>query len=675
MKHEPIRSQLWAVVVSFALSFGGVSAMVTAFSLEESLTALVFGCVLLAVLAAFLMRYRFGWLGYYALLALMLLMKKFWLQGKYLCLQITQFYSAGYGFQLPSWMLDVKPQPMLLPLLLIAGIVTGVAVGTILHRRRAFWAVGIGLLPLISCLIVTVTVPDTFAIVFLLGALALLIMTQSTRRQDPRQGNRLCAMLALPIVAGLLLLMAVVPRESYRPFRLPGWMSFQNTQTVPNAPSDVSDKRNSAVDLSQEGYRKLDRTPVMDITTDFAGKLYLRGRHYHTYTGTAWDCDLSLPESSITPSDTWVSTANYSVTISPRKAADYHHIPYYTHTPQSFYGGMIPIQADGVYTYEFSPLWSNWRQRWQKLPGSMPQEEADYLYLPSQTVDWAAELATRLLGSTDPDAVSIAEAVKEYVRNSADYDLDTPIPPEDTTDFVRWFLTDSDTGYCVHFASAATGLLRAAGVPARYVEGYTLQVSSPEETVVREEMAHAWVEYYVGGLGWVILDPTPADTEESTPPVTTVPTEPATTPTTQPTTTAPATTEPTAPSATPDPEPVTPRRFTGLVWVLTGSAAGLLLLLTQWLTRRRWKLRKLRRGHPNRQALARYDEVKLLSKLQRLPVPDELRNLAEKAKFSNHPLTRQELAQFDKYTAESIRSLCEAHWYWHILLRLVFALC
>ena len=681
MKREPLMSQLWAVIVGFSLSFGGVSAMVTAFSLEESVPSLIFGCAVLAVLAATLMRWRFGWLGYTGLLSLMLLMKPLWKQGKYLCRQITRFYSQGYGFDLPLWMQQAQPTSgILLPLLLIAGIVTGVAVWTVMYRRRAFWAIGTALVPLISCLIVTVTVPDNFAIVFLLSGLSLLIMTQSTRRQDSRQGNRLCAMLCLPIATGLILLITLIPRESYQPIQFPGWQASQNTQIIPTPSQSITaSKLDTEVDLTQEGYLKMSKAAVMDITTDYTGKLYLRGRHYHAYTGTAWTSNLTLQESPITPSKTWVSDTSYSISISYRKSADYRHIPYYPQQSQGFVGGMAMGGTKETYHYDFSPLWSNWQQQWQDLPTYLPQEEYDYLYLPQETLAWAQSVVVQLQGTSTSwkDTLTVAQAVENYVQNSAAYSLDTPRPPADTDDFVRWFLEESDTGYCVHFASAATVLLRAAGIPARYVEGYTVDVTS-QKTTVRGDMAHAWVEYYVNGLGWVILDPTPADTQQSTPPATTAPTQPtAPGATTQPTASTPSATAPSGGnSAEPsEAEREVSRDFTPVVWAVTGIAAALLLLVGQWLARRWWKLRKLRQGHPNRQALARYREAKRLAKLQKQPTPEHLYALAERARFSNRPITHAELAQFDRYAAESIQSLCNAHWYWHLLLRLVFALC
>ena len=53
----------------------------------------------------------------------------------------------------------------------------------------------------------------------------------------------------------------------------------------------------------------------------------------------------------------------------------------------------------------------------------------------------------------------MAAAIADYVRQSASYDLMTDRMPADQTDFAIWFLEEGTTGYCVHFATAATMLL------------------------------------------------------------------------------------------------------------------------------------------------------------------------------------------------------------------------
>ncbi|MEA5474296.1 DUF3488 and transglutaminase-like domain-containing protein [Synechococcus sp. CCY9201] len=75
------------------------------------------------------------------------------------------------------------------------------------------------------------------------------------------------------------------------------------------------------------------------------------------------------------------------------------------------------------------------------------------------------------------------------------------------------FLFERQQGFCGHYASAATALLRAAGVPARVVSGYKggtwVQPFGGEPYLdIRQAEAHAWSEVWLDGEGWQRLDPT-----------------------------------------------------------------------------------------------------------------------------------------------------------------------
>ena len=72
------------------------------------------------------------------------------------------------------------------------------------------------------------------------------------------------------------------------------------------------------------------------------------------------------------------------------------------------------------------------------------------------------------------------------------------------------FLSSSHAGHCEYFATAATLLLRAAGIPARYATGFSVQEYSQLEGVylVRLRHAHAWTRAYVDGR-WIDTDTTP----------------------------------------------------------------------------------------------------------------------------------------------------------------------
>ncbi len=80
-------------------------------------------------------------------------------------------------------------------------------------------------------------------------------------------------------------------------------------------------------------------------------------------------------------------------------------------------------------------------------------------------------------------------------------------------DPVDAFLFDTRTGFCEHFASGFTALMRAAGVPARIVLGYqggdwVPQVGGGGYLDVRQSDAHAWSEVWLADQGWVLVDPT-----------------------------------------------------------------------------------------------------------------------------------------------------------------------
>ena len=78
-------------------------------------------------------------------------------------------------------------------------------------------------------------------------------------------------------------------------------------------------------------------------------------------------------------------------------------------------------------------------------------------------------------------------------------------PATQLVDFLQ-----NKVGYCQQYAAAMGVMLRLAGVPARVVLGYTHSVPDASGTfTVTTNDAHAWVEAYFAGVGWVPFDPTP----------------------------------------------------------------------------------------------------------------------------------------------------------------------
>jgi hypothetical protein len=161
------------------------------------------------------------------------------------------------------------------------------------------------------------------------------------------------------------------------------------------------------------------------------------------------------------------------------------------------------VYAAAVPAVPYEPLPPAPPRRFQPPEPGDPALLALPASLPSRVVD-LARLWTA--GQTsDPDR---AAAILAHLQRFP-YAFDAPAPPPGT-DFVDQFLFVTQRGYCTYYASAMAVMLRAVGIPARWVVGFRLRTPPPgQEAVVAGTDAHAWVEAFLQGYGWVAFDPTP----------------------------------------------------------------------------------------------------------------------------------------------------------------------
>jgi len=131
-----------------------------------------------------------------------------------------------------------------------------------------------------------------------------------------------------------------------------------------------------------------------------------------------------------------------------------------------------------------------------------------YTQLPVVVTPRVRKLAQDLTKDKD-NAYDKAKAIETYLSNNYPYTL-TPGNSPRKKDFVDYFLFEGKKGYCTYYASAMTVLLRCVNIPARYVEGYILPPETDKDGVfnVTNQQAHAWVEVYFEGLGWIPFEPT-----------------------------------------------------------------------------------------------------------------------------------------------------------------------
>lgn len=165
----------------------------------------------------------------------------------------------------------------------------------------------------------------------------------------------------------------------------------------------------------------------------------------------------------------------------------------------------------------------------------------NYLQIPDEVLPALTKYHTEI--GSSPDLSEQIFLIRQFLTANYNYSMTPGTTPRDE-DFVTYFLDTQKEGYCAHFASAATLLFRSYGIPARYIEGYvinqaaisdrasateyayddffsgenTLGNSNVVEVEINDGDAHAWVEVFVDGFGWIPVEATPPsqDAEETT---------------------------------------------------------------------------------------------------------------------------------------------------------------
>lgn len=154
----------------------------------------------------------------------------------------------------------------------------------------------------------------------------------------------------------------------------------------------------------------------------------------------------------------------------------------------------------------------------QALPAAWSDEErAHYTAVPNDPR--YRELSDQIVREVDPrfvgDDVMKAFALKQYLEKKGFYSLKQKQLVGDAP--TAQFLFGEMKGYCVHFAHAATFLLRSQGIPARVALGYGVQTQrrgAGSAVLIYGQDAHAWPELYLDGVGWVTFDINPEASDE-----------------------------------------------------------------------------------------------------------------------------------------------------------------
>lgn len=254
----------------------------------------------------------------------------------------------------------------------------------------------------------------------------------------------------------------------------------------------------------------LDKTPVMQVRASRPG-LYLRGMVKKTYTGQAWESE-SLVLTAVTDQKELKGTKPFVLTIHPFNNRELTvFAPLHTDKVEAE-GRKIQAAPEALYRLGFK--WFPDKQSSYRVEGFLEVPETNppprlepYLQLP-EISSVLKEKSLEISGNGT--AAEKMDRLTGWLRSNGTYRLDVA-EPDAQREFVEQFVLGNREGYCTYFATALAVMGRASGVPTRYVEGYLLpsQTSGRQTYTITSDRAHAWVEAYIAGKGWVVYEPTP----------------------------------------------------------------------------------------------------------------------------------------------------------------------
>lgn len=304
-------------------------------------------------------------------------------------------------------------------------------------------------------------------------------------------------------------------------------------------------------------------TVTLHLESDAFSELYLKGFVGGTYTGASWeplssDCYQGenegilswLEDRGFQPEEQY---AEYNAitaqtldaepeyrTVSVQNENAYRKYLYLPASVSDWSAGKSAAEKDwqvqskqfrGAFSYDFSqvksaPMADDARtEQWLEEQSDESQQqylesEAVYHSFVSENYTEINENVLKLISNTffkdtkDLDFTETTKQIRKVLRENTTY-TEHPGDVPENVDFIQWFLQDAKRGNAVAYATTAVMAYRAAGYPARYVEGYHLRDSEAQllngktQVDLTTQNAHAWVEVYQAGIGWLPVEVVP----------------------------------------------------------------------------------------------------------------------------------------------------------------------
>lgn len=314
-----------------------------------------------------------------------------------------------------------------------------------------------------------------------------------------RSRFRLASSLLLQAAPLMLLLFVLFPR-------IPGPL-WGVPQDAYRAMSGLSDQMQPG-DISE-----LSLSGAVAFRAQFHGQmpaqsqLYWRGPVLWQFDGRGWH--VAGSSRTVETLSAQGQATSYDITLEPHNRRWMLMLDIPDTTPQNAYlGRERQAMAQAPIRTRIRYSGSSYTQ-YQLAPTLNDDDREQALQLPNGGNPRSRELARRWQAELQtPDSI-INAALQMFRGQGFFYTL---TPPRLGNDAIDDFLFNSKRGFCEHYASSFAYLMRAAGIPARIVTGYQGGETNPvgQYLIVRQSDAHAWVEVWLQGQGWVRLDPTAA---------------------------------------------------------------------------------------------------------------------------------------------------------------------
>ena len=304
------------------------------------------------------------------------------------------------------------------------------------------------------------------------------------------------------------------------PLAIAMWIFFPRLSTPFWAvPIDTSQATSGISDSMSPGdISDLSMSDAVAFRVEFEGDIpaprdrYWRGVVLTGFNGRTWTKWENLDARHTAPRDVEVygDPVRYTITMEPTRQqfvfalempAELPNLRQVRIGPEQQLWRVTPIEQRVAYTVESYTDFT--------IRGGLRGPRRWYTGIPDSGNERAAQLARDMRAAVETEEAFIANVLGMFNEQEFYYTLQ---PPALGSNPVDRFLFDTRQGFCEHYSSAFTFMMRAAGIPARVILGYQGGQVNPlgGHMIVRQSDAHAWSEVWIEDRGWLRVDPTAA---------------------------------------------------------------------------------------------------------------------------------------------------------------------